>query len=73
VSDRAGPRESRVIVVQYRTIGSIDASLDRTRLFFNLESNQYSTDVLTLQGFVPIPPGTKARVTVEYVADEGGA
>jgi len=65
--------ESRNLATQIRTIGSIDADLNRTRLYFNLEMNHYATDVLTLQGFAPIMPGTRVRVVIEYINEEGGA
>jgi len=55
---------------QIRVVENVDTSLERTRLTFSLLPNTYGNDVITLSGPVPVPPGQRVRLTLEYVSDE---
>lgn len=58
----------------HRSVGvvvkHVDASLERTRVSWEVPGMMYCQDVLTFKGFVPIVPGARLRVTVVVVADD---
>lgn len=60
--ERAARAESRM-----RTVESVDASNDRTRLYFKKDrEDEYWTDVLTFRGHVKVTPGEICRVTIDF-------
>ena len=62
---------SRVLTRQLRTVEFVDASLERTRLVFKQQSGMFTSDSITLVGFVPVPPGAVLEVVISYTAEEG--
>lgn len=51
-------------------VHSVDASIDRTRLYLGpIVGSPVTLDVFTLQGFVPIVPGALVTVTIA-IGDE---
>lgn len=63
MSDDAGVIDRRVCVVH-----SVDASLERTRVYF--QPNDSLMDVATFKGFVAVVPGARLVVTYAYADAE---
>jgi hypothetical protein len=60
-----------VLIKRIETVESVDADIARTRIYLGKSKDVYWTDILTCRGFVPIAPGTRLRVTVEFMDKEG--
>lgn len=54
------------------TVESVDASVELTRVSFRSVTRQFMNDSLTFDGFVPIVPGTKLRITIAAAGDNEG-